>query len=135
MFLLFSFKLSAVLLAAAAHMTLGVIWYSPILFGKAWMTSLKINPKSISLQIEQVISAALTGFTIAVCLAHLNNTIGVSTYLSSIEYALIYWLGFIATTHFSQVTWAKHPLQAYLIDAGYWAVNLSVISCIITKLS
>ena len=37
----------AVLVSAVASMTIGALWYSPILFGKIWMNLMKIDLKSM----------------------------------------------------------------------------------------
>jgi len=37
----------AVVVAAVAYFVLGWVWYSPEVFGKAWMKELKISAKDI----------------------------------------------------------------------------------------
>lgn len=124
----------ALLAGIGTHMLLGMLWYSPLLFGNMWMRSLKRTNKDVSMHAGHLIGAALVGFTIVLCLGHFMNALGVSTCRAAVEYALLLWLGFIATTRFSDVIWQGKPMATYLIDAGYWAVNLSIISCVLTKL-
>lgn len=38
----------AVLLATAATMVLGFLWYSPLLFGNAWAKRLNVNMEDLS---------------------------------------------------------------------------------------
>lgn len=124
----------AVIAGIIAHMVVGMLWYSPLLFGPLWMRHLKRNAKEMNMHAGHLVGAALIGFTLTLSLAHFSDVLGVQTCRGAIEYALLLWLGFIATTRFSDVIWQGKPTPVFLIDAGYWAVNLSIISCIVTKI-
>lgn len=124
----------AILAGTAAHMIVGMLWYSPLLFGNVWMRSVKIDKKKISMHSGHLIGAALIGLTISLFMAHMIDMQGFTCCLDSIPFALLLWLGLVATTHFSNVIWQGKCMAAYLIEAGYWAANLSIISCVVTKL-
>ena len=124
----------AIIAGVGAHMILGMLWYSPLMFGPLWMKSIKITEKDMKMHAGHMVGAALVGLTLTLTLAHFIDVLGVSCCRTAIEHALLLWLGFIATTKFSDVIWQGKAITTYLIDAGYWAVGMSVISCILTKL-
>lgn len=128
-----TFNIVGLLAGVAAHMMIGMLWYSPLLFGNAWMRASKIKAGEVNMHSGHLIGAALIGFTLSLCLAYLNDAANLMTCRASIEHALLYWLAFVATSQFSQVIWQKKSFELYMIEAGYWAVNLAVISCIVTR--
>ncbi|MGD1997666.1 MAG: DUF1761 domain-containing protein [Candidatus Dependentiae bacterium] len=128
-----SFNLVGLLAGVVAHMLIGMLWYSPLLFGNAFIRASKLKASDIRMHSGHLIGAALIGFTVSLCLAYLNDAANIMTCRASIEHALLYWLAFVVTTQFSQVLWQKKSFELYLIEIGYWAVNLSVISCIVTR--
>ena len=130
----FAFSTVSLLAAVASHMVLGMLWYSPMLFGTAWLRGLKFNEKDMNMHAGHLIGTALIGLTLALVLGHLGMLLGVNTCSGSIELALTCWLGFIALTHFSQVIWAQKPVAIWMIDIGSYAVNMTVIACIMTQL-
>lgn len=124
----------AVIAGVAAHMVIGMLWYSPALFGSLWMRSIKVSSKDMNMHAGHMIGAALVGLTVVLCLAHFIDVLGVTTCRTAIEYALLLWLGFVAAPMFSGVIWQGTPITTYLINIGNWAVSMSVVSCILTKL-
>lgn len=129
----FTFNLVGLFAGVAAHMFIGMAWYSPLLFGNAWMRAMKKRSGDLQMHSGHLIGAAITGFTVALVLAHLNDAANIMTCRASIEQAVLYWLGFVATTGFSQVVWQGKSFDLYLIEAGYWLVQLSAVSCIVTR--
>lgn len=124
----------ALLAGIAAHMLIGMAWYSSILFGSRWVRLQKIKAGSFVMDTSHWVGAALTGATITIVLNHLLQALGTHICLQAIEYALLLWLGFIAPIQFSGVLWEKKPLELYFISIGHWAVTLALIGCIVTKL-
>jgi len=124
----------ALIVGIAAHMLIGMTWYSPLLFGNLWMKLTKIKPESIKMHAGHIIGSAVTGSTITIVLGHLLKIAGITTCLGSIEYSTLIWLGFISTVLFSPVLWEKRPVELYLIGAAHWLVTLTVIGCVVTKL-
>ncbi len=125
---------AALIIGTAAHMLIGMAWYSPLLFGNVWMKLTKTKPGSIKMHAGHVIGSICTGVTIAIVLGYLLKSLGVSTCLSSIQYSTLIWLGFITTILFSPVLWEKRPVELFLIGAAHWLVTLMVIGCIVIKL-
>ena len=136
MFMINPFTLNpfAIIAGIAMHMVLGMLWYSPLLFGNLWMKTMKLKAENINMHAGHLVGAALVGFTLTLCLAHMADVLHITTCRAAIEYALLLWLGLVATTKFSDVIWQGVPVPVYLIGAGFWAVDMSLIACIVTKL-
>jgi len=126
-------SLLALVAGTVAHMGIGMAWFSPMLFGDHWLALTKIKRGSLKMDERHIIGSALIGATLTLVLGYLLSALGATTCLEAIKFALILWIGFVATTHFSPVLWEKRPLALYALCSAYWAVDLLVISCIVTK--
>ena len=114
-------------------MVLGMLWYSPALFGKAWMTLSGVSE-------AQCADAKAKGMGKTYVLALLNALVmsGVIYYFIQItdtftlQDALLtgfmLWLGLVATTLFSAVLWEKKPVKLFLIKSGHCLVNIVLLS-------
>jgi len=121
--------LLTVLIAALAYMVIGGFWYSDLLFGAIWRKLVKTEkrkPKGV-----QFLGSFLVAFIIAFFLALIQAFLGVSTTVDGIYVGLVIWLGFVATTQFSAVIWAKKPVKLYLLDAGWTFLGFGVVGGII----
>ncbi len=111
---------TVILVAAVLQMILGTFWYSSQCFGGKWA---EINEFDVSL-IKPNALQYLGGFVNALIrswvLGYMLVFFGVTTILGAISFSFWAWLGFVATTQFSGVIWAKKPISAYLIDIGYF---------------
>jgi len=130
----FVFQPLGVFAALACHMVVGFLWYSPALFGTIWMRGLKFDEKNLSMHAGHIIGTALVGLCIALTLGHFLSLAGVTSCTTAIEYALTYWLGFVAAPNFSQVIWAQKPIPVWMVDIGFYAVDFSLIACIMVKM-
>lgn len=121
--------LLSVFISAFVYIILGWLWYSPWLFGKIWMTLSKIAPakKKMGLAIFMgFINALVLSFFLALLMSFLR----VNTAFDGLFVGFGIWLGFVATTQFSSVIWAKKPFKLYLIDNGFWFIAFSVLGMI-----
>jgi len=130
----FPISLISLVVSIAAHMIIGMLWYSPFMFGNKWLELTKIKPSSIKMHSGHIAGSAITGGTIAIVLGHVLKALGIASCWGAIEYSLILWLGFVTTTLFSGVLWERRPTNLYLIAIAHWAVTMAVIGCIVTKL-
>ncbi len=123
-----------IIIAAVVNLILGSFWYSPYLFGKAWVDANKFDMKSLVgtplHYVGALIVSLLTAWVLDILLHHFNIT----SYSVGASVAFWIWLGFIATSHFSGVLWAKRPLKSYIIDTIFSLVSLLVMSMILLTL-
>lgn len=126
----------AVAAAAVASMVVGLLWYSPILFGTPWMKLSKLDDKKIKAAKKNIpktygisfIASLVTAYVIAILL----NSMLISPLSEGLTLGTVLWLGFVATTMITGVLFQKMPWTLYLINSGYQLASLLAMSAILT---
>ncbi|MEK7542332.1 MAG: DUF1761 domain-containing protein [Patescibacteria group bacterium] len=129
----------AVLVAAAASMVLGFVWYGP-LFGKMWMKLSGITQEKIDASkksgMNKTYALALVGsLVMAYVLAH--ALVFASSYfkISGVQAGLMVgfwnWLGFIAPVTLGAVLWEGKPVKLWFLNNGYYLVSLLIMGVIL----
>jgi hypothetical protein len=110
---------------------LGMLWYSPALFGTLWAKEHNFNLADLKATPLHYLGAILVSLIIVSVFYILIHSFSVNTVAKGAVLGFFLWLGFIATTHFSGVLWARKPLKAYLIDTSFQLVSLIMIGAIL----
>ena len=137
---MFDINTGAVLMAVVAHMFIGFVWYSPALFGKAWISLMGFNvdtpegkvaweerQKSMS---KTWILTVLGAFIMAYALAYFMGMFFVETVMDALQVGFIAWLGFIATTSFINTLFTGKSKKLWAIDTCYPLVSMLIMSVI-----
>ncbi|MBI2657962.1 DUF1761 domain-containing protein [Candidatus Woesearchaeota archaeon] len=127
----------AVLVAAAAAMAVGFLWYGP-LFGKQWMklTGIdKLSKKEVAQMKEKGKKSMgvtfITSLVMSYILAHFVDYVQAGTIMDGIILAFWLWIGFFATTQLGVVLWENKPLKLYLMNTSHYLVSLAVMASIL----
>ena len=127
-------NLWAVLVAALAYMVIGMVWYSPLLFGNTWLALMNKTPKEIRRMKKSAGKAYLFSIIIALVtsyvLAQFLTFLAARSFLGGVIVAFWIWLGFIATTQLNGVLYEQKPFKIYLINIGYLLVSIFVMALI-----
>ena len=123
----------AVLVAAAAAMVIGGLWYSPIGFGKLWMKLSSLTPKQLeeAKKKNMTKSYVLTFISLLVMSYILALFINSTGHLGGLVTAFLIWLGFIAMVGVGSVLWDNKPWSLYALNMAYWLVALLVMGVIL----
>lgn len=122
----------AVIAAAILYFIIGMIWYSPQLFGTKWMEMTKINPEECKKGMKSAMAGAfVVGLVMAFVLAHFINVSNATTALDGAKVGFWAWLGFGATIPFSAVLWEKKPLNLYFIHTLCILVGLLAMGALL----
>lgn len=128
----------AILASAIASMVLGFLWYSPLLFAKAWTREMGYDPNDNAKMDEMKKSAGpayagslaaslLSAFTLALILHGMRA--------DSLHFGLMasfhIWLGFVATVQFTGALFAKQSMKLFAINTGYQLVCYLVMGAIL----
>lgn len=128
----------AILASAIASMVLGFLWYSPLLFAKAWTREMGYDPNDKAKMDEMKKSAGpayagslaaslLSAFTLALILHGMRA--------DSLHFGLMasfhIWLGFVATVQFTGALFAKQSMKLFAINTGYQLVCYLVMGAIL----
>lgn len=127
----------AVLVSAVASMILGSLWYSPILFGNAWMKAGGIGKREMDRAKSRgmwklYLSAFIGALITAGVLACLISYSGADNLSDGIKIGFLAWIGFVATALLGNVLWEGKNLKYYAITVVYHLVNLEIASIIIS---
>ncbi len=120
--------------AAAASWGLGMLWYSPVLFGNQWQKLSKIDPKKTDMKKEMpkiFLISILASFISAVVMAMLLTLTVATTLYEGLVMGFWLWLGFVATTMINGVLYEKKPWALYIITSGYQLAALMVMGAIL----
>ena len=125
----------AVLVSAIITMLIGMIWYSPVLFGNIWMKLMKINPKDINKTKNGMGKYYLTAFIatllFAYVLALFIKFLAITTLLDGLQVGFLIWLGFVITIAINSVLWEGKPFEVYLINIAQQLVVFLAVSSIL----
>ena len=118
----------AVFIAGVVSMAIGMLWYSPVMFGRHWMSLSGITPESMEKCKDGMGRTYALGFLAGLLKAgavyYILKLLLFSSLSKNLEVAFVLWLGFVATTLYSSVIWEKKPAALYLINSGYYLVNI-----------
>lgn len=118
----------AVLVSALLSLALGSIWYSPLVFGDAWMRSAGIDIRELHGTTNAMIVRVVVGFLVNACmlfvLAHLI-TFGEVAHMARTTLALYVGILIAGSLAFT-VVWEKRPYTYYAIHMGYYALMIGV---------
>ena len=128
----------AILVAAISTMVLGFLWYSPLLFAKAWTREMgyDLNDKAKMDEMRKSAGPAYAGsffaslisaFTLALILHGMQA--------QSLHFGLMasfhIWLGFVATVQFTGALFAKQSMKLFVINTSYQLVCFLAMGAIL----
>ena len=129
----------AVFVAAVATMIIGFLWYSPLLFSKAWVREMgyDINDKAKMEEMRKSAGPAyagsfVAGFISAFTLALILHGLHAEDLHFGLMAGFHIWLGFVATVQFTGALFAKQSMKLFAINTGYQLVCYLVMSAILT---
>ncbi len=132
----------AVLIAALAHFLLGTLWYSPVLFGKAWIGAMGLPDAEVAKMKEKGPGAkpfiiTFIGTLIMVYVtAHMVDFMKIiyqdmDALLVGLISAFWLWLGYIATFALTGVAYEDKSWKLYSINVSYQLLGLLIVGSIL----
>ena len=129
-------NLLAVIVAAVVHFGLGGLWYSPLLFGKAWMKAIGMDPSDQ----ETLKGGATRGYIItfvgilvmAYVTAHMVDFAHATDIGTGLQTGFWLWLGYIATFSLTGIAFEGKSFKLYALNNAYQLVGLLVMATILT---
>lgn len=121
----------SVIVATLAAFAIGGLWYSPVLFGKAWQVEIKLSNDEIRKSNMPVIFGLsfVLNFISAVVLDMFITPQGTAAY--GLLAGLIISIAWIATSLGTNYLFARKSLKLFLIDSFYYIVYFSVMGIIL----
>ena len=133
-------NLVAVLIAAIIPMILGALWYSPILFGKKWMTLMGKTEEELKAGFNPVKTygfSFLASLVMAYILGHFaiyaTFATGATGFGAGMQTGFWAWLGFVVTTGSSTVLYESRKSGLFWINTGYYFVSLLLMGGVLAS--
>ncbi len=121
----------AIVVATLASMAVGFVWFSPGVFGSAWMAEIGRSPDEMgaspTLYLWTLLAAFVTAYILALFIGHVGNASLVSGLLAG----LVAGVGFVATSFATHAIFHSYTLRHWLITAGHQVVSLAVMGTIL----
>ncbi len=121
----------SVLVAALSSFAVGMLWYSPILFGEAWMEENEFTEEDIQSGDMGLIYG--TAFFLALVIAfNLDLFLGPdATFYWGMGAGALAGVGWVCAAMGTSYLFEKKSMKLYFINAGYHAVNFVVMGGIL----
>lgn len=130
-----SFSWAAILVAALTAWLVGALWYSPVLFAKAWAKAHGYTPEKIAAMQANAARAYAGSFVafllIATVLSVFLDRLGADSLHDGAGWGLHAWLGFALPIGFTANLYSDKSIMAFVIDAGYQLVYLAAMGAIL----
>lgn len=132
-----------VFLATLAGFMVGMAWFSPMLFTKAWMkgegvTKDQLPKRSTLYTVQTHLYSFVAHGAMASVLAVIFDVLAVSSLKLAIVLGLLITFGFIVTTKFIDMVYVVHGKHyearyqmRFLVSVGYYLVTVSVMSIVL----
>jgi hypothetical protein len=125
-----------ILVAAVVSFGIGALWYSPVLFGKEWMSLTKMSAADMESAKARGMWKAYVAQFVAILvtflvLGFLTTATNTMTSGDGAFLAFIVWLGFVATDAVSALLWERKPFKLVLISSIGTLVSLVIGGAII----
>jgi hypothetical protein len=124
----------AIVVAAVAAFVVGAVWYSPLLFGKAYMEMRGMNPAAMAdlrPPAWELLGEFARNLVISFVLAHFVVRLGVSGWKGAVQLGLWVWAGFQAMLLMGSVLHEQMPWMLYAIHAGDALVKTLLMTVIL----
>lgn len=125
----------ALAVAAIASFALGSVWYSPVLFGKAWQKALGFTDEYLQkgnmalIFGSSFILIAAMNFGLAIILqGHAGSDV---TAVSGALYGCLIGIFFVATSIGINILYQRKSITLWAIDAGYQVCYLAIAGAIL----
>jgi len=121
----------AVLVAGVAGYLLGVIWYTPAVFGKRWVAALGKNPEDLGSPAVPLIVSAVTTALTCLCLALLLRGLGIESLAAGVVCGIVIGCGIVFTSMLSDYLFQSKSMTLLWIQGGYRMLYIVLICAII----
>jgi hypothetical protein len=123
----------AVLASAVAAFVVGGLWYSPVLFGKAYMSLRGLDPNganAMTLPLGEMAAEFARWLVIGFVLARFMTLLGIANLSAALTFGLWMWLA-IYTALAGSVVHEGTPWRLYAIHVGDGLVKILLITAIL----
>ena len=122
--MVFSPNILAIVGVTVLHFVIGMLWYSPLVFGKLWMRSLGKTKKDMKKSGPAMIIHVVASLILVAVLAYFVSLGQATTAVDGATIGFWIWLGFIATTSLATYMFENRNMNLYYIYMFYQLIAL-----------
>jgi len=129
-----SLNILAMVVCVVTNMVIGALWYSPVLFGNAWLRLTGKKAEDISKEDanKSMMLGIIPSILITVFLALLVEFVGASTVLDALVVGSLVSIGFIGMSALNLVFFENRSFKLAVLNVGYSFASLNVAAVILT---
>lgn len=123
-------SLLAIFLAVVVAVALGMMWFSPLMFGREWMILQGMNPDKVDRsRAKKIWKSYLSNTLLTIVTAFVSYAILASGFGMVSLFAI--WSAFSLPVYANSIWWGKKPLKLFMIETGYSIVALTFMAQVI----
>jgi hypothetical protein len=124
----------AVFACTVAAMILGSLWYSPVLFGNAWMKAVGLKKEDINKgdAFKSMLSTVILAFIGALVLATFILMTGTTKIFMGVHIGFLVAIGFISPVMLMNTLYEKRSIKAWWIHTFYQLLVFMINGAILT---
>jgi Protein of unknown function (DUF1761) len=127
----FAINYWALVIATGVKIFIGMVWYSPLLFGKQWSKLVNCAPDEMKARMPKLLAGDFVStFIMAFVLVHAVHYAGASSASLGAAVGFFNWLGFVVVTSFALTAYEKRPWRLFLINNGFQLLSLLAMGAI-----
>jgi len=123
----------AILAGAIAYMIIGMIWYSPSVFGRRWARLTGLKKSQLKSTWASYFIAMLAALVTSFVMAKFIDWFQIDSARQGAIMGIWIWAGFVATVLINTVLWEKKKFSLYLINSMHYLLSLVVMGAILAK--
>ena len=120
-----------VVLAVIVYFGVGAIWYSPVMFMRAWQAEIKKKSQDMNMAASAMATTVVAMLVLVVIEAYFVGATDSQTLLRGAYLGLKLWVGFVATTALINNIFQNNSKKLYAIDQGYHLVGMVLAGLIL----
>jgi hypothetical protein len=125
----------AVLCSLALSLALGLVWYSPQLFGRVWYRLKRYTPEEADRMKSRIrpayVAAAIGYTTMALVVAVLVGVLGLASASEGLVLGFLLWIGFVFTTGLITNMFSERRFRSFVIDTIFQLACLLIMGSLI----
>lgn len=125
--------IGALALCVIAYMIIGMLWYSPVLFGNIWSKLTGMGPDKVEKDHMMKLYgfSAMSSFVMASVLNYVMAEVEIQDIRQALFLGFMLWFGFVFTSTLVNNLFQGKSKKLLFIDSGYYLANALAMSTIL----
>ncbi len=120
-----------IIAATVVYMVIGMVWYSPKVFGEMWMKLSGVKAKNVETT-KAYVGCLISSLLVVMVTSCLLHRLLINGYEASVLAAIKFWLGFIVPTLLGGVLWEGRPVKLFALNAGAHLLQLVAAAAVLS---